>query len=66
VSTEGSEEVGKEGALGWHRGVVHEEDAKRLDERKRTVFRGRERNKEFTESSDCGVDAPSGRGVQSV
>jgi len=67
VSTEGSEEVGEEGALGWHCGVIHEEDARRLDvEGKKGRVLWRKRNKELAEGSDCGVDTPSGRGVYSV
>lgn len=68
MSAEGSEEIGEEGALGWHCCAIHEEDARRLDaEGKRAEYLGR--NQEFTESSDCGVDtlySPLGRGVNSV
>jgi len=68
VSAEGGEEVGEEGALGWHSGVVHEDDARRIDVRREKIDsreRERRRNKEFAESSDCGVDTAAG-GVYSV
>jgi hypothetical protein len=57
VGTEGSEEVGEEGALGWHC-VVHEVDLllSLETERGEGVRRGPVLRGEVAESSDCGVD----------